>query len=183
MPKSVIGPQEPVTVPAVLPDRGLHLGRCLAVACRFLGEAACLSDRRQFLGSQAEKPGNEDRFGHRAIHFERCRLEGFPGFLREDIEVETVVPVGATDERQSVGTQPLQRITVAALQVFIQWLFGARLVFVGYWLVQDAPVAGLFEVCCHAQDEPLRIIIEATSHGVVAALRQGLILMVSASVL
>ena len=40
-------------------------------------------------------------------------------------------------------SQTIQGIAQAALQMFVQRMLCARLVVVGDWLVQDAPVAGL----------------------------------------
>ena len=86
-----------------------------------------------------------------------------PGSSEKRVEVQAVVPVGAADQRQPVRPQPVERVLDAALQVLVERLLGAGLVVVGHRLVQDAPVARLFEVGRHRQHQPQRVVVEVAA--------------------
>ncbi len=57
-----------------------------------------------------------------------------------------------------------------------------RIVVERHLLVEDRKIAGLFDVCGYAQDQPQRVVVEAAADVVVTALRQRLVLVVSAAV-
>ncbi len=101
-----------------------------------------------------------------------------PGFPRR-VQVETVVPIRPADQRQAVRADALERIADAALQVLVKRRLAARLVIIGHRLIQNRPVAGLFEIGRHAEHQPERIIVEIAADVVVAALGEGLVLVVS----
>jgi len=61
--------------------------------------------------------------------------------------------------------------------VFVKRLLGARFVFELHRFVEDAPVAGFLEVGRDAQDEPVRIVVEAAADVVVPAFGERLILV------
>jgi len=48
-------------------------------------------------------------------------------------------------------------------------------------LVEDAPVAGLFEIGADADDQPVRIVVESAANVVVAALGERLVLVIRAA--
>ena len=112
----VVGAQEPLAIPAMLADGRVHLrgGLRRSVAARRPGRARA-RDCRHFLRGDHEQPGDEDRLGDFAVPVGR-RLERFARFIREGVQVEAVVPVGAPDQRQPVRPEPIQRVLHAALQ-------------------------------------------------------------------
>src|ERR1035437_2745738 len=59
--------------------------------------------------------------------------------------------------------------------------FGARLAVEGRWLVQNAPVNRLLEIGGDADDEPERIVFKAAADVVIAALGEGLVLVIRAA--
>ena len=66
--------------------------------------------------------------------------------------------------------------------MFVKRGFGARLIVERYWLIQDGPVAGFFEISRHAQHQPQRIVVEVAADGIIAALGQRLVLVIGAAV-
>ena len=102
--------------------------------------------------------------------------------LREAVEVETVIPVCASDERQGMRSEMCCGIS-EALPEMIKERFGVVFIAViSALLIENAEVAGLLYVSRYAGYEPERIVIETASDGHVAALCQRLILMIGASV-
>ena len=77
--------------------------------------------------------------------------------------------------------KPLQRVAEAAMQMLVERLLGAGLVVVGRLLVENAPIAGLLQIGRHAEDEPMRIVVESATNIVIPALRQRLVLVISAA--
>ncbi len=110
------------------------------------------------------------------------RLERLAGLGREGVQVEAVVPVRAADERQAVGPEPGQRVLDGAAQVVVQRRLAAGGVVVRDGLVEDRPVAGLLEIGGDREHEPQRVVVEPRPDGVVAALRERLVLVVGAAV-
>ena len=80
-------------------------------------------------------------------------------------------------------SQALQRVLDTALEMLIQRLLAARLIFVRDHLVQDAPIAGLLDVSRHAQHQPQRIVVKIAADRVVPALGKRLVLVVRAACL
>ena len=110
---------------------------------------------RQFAPGQHKQPGDEDRLGNLAVLI-GGGLEGLTGSIREAIEVETIVPVRAADQRQSMRSKPVESVAEAALQVLIERRFGAGFVVVRNGLVENAPVASLLQIGSDAHDQPMR---------------------------
>ena len=77
--------------------------------------------------------------------------------------------------------EALQCIREAALKVVIERRFRTGLIVVRDGLVEDAPVSGLLQISRDADDEPMRIVVEAAANIVVAALGQRLVLVVGAA--
>src|ERR1017187_11008996 len=75
----------------------------------------------------------------------------------------------------------LQRIAEAASQVIAEWDLGAGFVVELHRLLEDAPIPGLFQVRGDADDEPVRIVVEAAANVVVASLGQRLVLVVGSA--
>ena len=177
---AVVGAAEPVTVPAVLVHCSPH-GRCRLPAPVGLARILPASrDLRHVTGGEDEQSGDEDGLGNAGFSV-RGGLERFARRLGIRVQVEAVVPVGAPDQRQSVGSGPLQRVLDAPLQVLVQRGLGAGHVVVGDELLEDALVARLLEVRPHREHEPERVVVEAGPHGVVAAFGQRLVLVVGAA--
>jgi hypothetical protein len=178
--KVVISAQEPLAVPAMLENDGFHFGGFSQIGCGFGVESAVLGDGGELAAGLHKEAGDEDRFGHLAV-LVGGGLEGLARRIGEAVEIEAVVPVGAADERQAVRPKALQGVVEAALQVLVERHFRARLVVVGHRLVEDAPVAGLFEIGRDADDEPVGIVVEAAADVVVAALGERLVLVIGAA--
>ena len=141
---------------------------------------AMLGNRRQLFSCEHEQAGDEDRLGDLAF-FVRGGLERLAGRIGEAVQVEAVVPVGATDQRQTMRPKAVERVLEAALQVLVERLLGARLIVVRHRLVEDAPVARLLEIGRHADDQPVRIVVEVAANVVVAALGERLVLVIRAA--
>ena len=111
----------------------------------FGGQTAATRHHGQFAAGVHKQAGDKDRLGHLAV-FVGCGLEGDTWCVGEAVQVEAVVPVGATDQGQTMRPQPPQCVMEAAQQVVVERRLGAGLVVVGHRLVQDALVAGLLQI-------------------------------------
>ena len=129
-----------------------------------------------------EHARNEHAFGHRAFAG-TGDLEALARVLRETVQVQAVVPVGAANERQAVGTKVGDGKVEAAAQMLHQALCLAGIIIKGHLLVQNRPVAGLAQIGGSAGNEPQRVIVEAGADIAVAFLGQGLVLVVGAAIL
>ena len=174
--KIIIGAHEPFAVPAVLIDDFFHFGGLGQTALGFLVLAAIFRHGGQFLPGQDKQAGDEDRLGNLAV-LVGGGLERLAGRVGKTVQVQAIVPVGAANERQAVRAEAFQGVIEAAAQVLVERLLGAGFVLEGHRLVQDAPVAGFLEVGRDAQDEPVRIVVEAAADVVVPALGERLILV------
>ena len=143
-------------------------------------KATVLGDGGKLASGVDKKCGDEDRLGNFAI-FIGSGLEALAGSVREAVEVEAVVPVGAADEREAVWAEAGKRVVETALEVIVERLFRAGLVVELDRLVEDAPVACFFEVGADAEYEPVRIVVESATDVVVAALGEGLELVICAA--
>ncbi len=176
----VIGADEPLAIPTVLMDGLVHLLRFRAIAFRFVLMTAMLGNRRQFFSCEHEQARDKDRLGGLTF-FVRSGLERLAGCIGEAVQVEAVVPVGATDERQSMRPQAVYRVLEAALQVLVERLLGAWFIVVGNRFVEDAPIARFLDIGGHADDQPVRIVVEVAANVIVPALGERLILMIGAA--
>ena len=176
----IVGAQKPLAIPTVPANSFFHARGFRQVLLRFLVPAPPPGDGRQFLGRQHEQRGDEDRLGHLAF-LVGGRLKRLARRVREAVQIQAVVPIGAADQGKPVRPQPVQRVTEAAPQVLVERLLRAGLVVVLHRLVQNAPVAGLFQIRGDANDQPVRIVVEIASHIVVALLGQRLVLVIGAA--
>ncbi len=126
---------------------------------------------------QHEQPGNEDALRHFAI-LVRCRLKGLTRRIRKTVQVQAVIPIGTTDQRQPMRTQPVQRVLERTLQMPIKGILAAGTVVVHHLFSENAPIARFLDVSGHSQHQPQRIIVEPGSNIVVAAFGQRLVLMI-----
>ena len=160
----------------MLADDFLHFRGFGQTAFGFLVLTALFRDGSKFLPDHYKQACDEDRFGNLAVLVRRG-LERLARRVREAVEIQAVVPVGSTDERQAVRTDTFEGVIETAAQVFVKRLLGARFVFELHRFVEDAPVAGFLEVGRDAQDEPVRIVVEAAADVVVPAFGERLILV------
>ena len=133
----------------------------------------------QFLRGQDELPRDEHRLGHSA-RSAGDRLERLAGLLGERVQVETVVPVGPADQRQTVGAEPVRgegegpaadaRIEGVSVRA------RCRTVPVR----PGPPVAGLLHVGRDREDQPERVVVEPRPDRVVPRFVSGLVLVVRA---
>ena len=98
---------------------GIHLRGGGAVTGRFFRLAQVRFNACHFFSRQVKQAGDKDGFGYLAIHIGR-RLEGFARLGGEGVQVQAVVPVSATNQRQVVRAEAVQRVLQAALEVFVQ---------------------------------------------------------------
>jgi len=118
----VVGAEEPFAVPAVLVDDSKLLLGFADVFFRLSFKAAVLGDGGKLATGVDKKGSDKDRLGDLAILI-GCGLEALAGSVREAVEVEAVVPVGAADKREAVWSKALQGVVEAALEVFVERLF------------------------------------------------------------
>lgn len=87
-------------------------------------------------------------------------LERFAGSLGEAVQVEAFVPIGAVDERQTVGTQVVEGELPRAGKMIQQRRGEGVVVFKGDRLDEDGKVPGFPEVAAGAENEPERVVVE-----------------------
>ena len=179
--EAVVGPAKPLAIPARRPDRRLHVPGGIGAPPGQLRLVRTRGHGPQLIGRQHEQPGDEHAFGDAPVPIRR-RLEGFARRVREGVQVQAVVPVGAADQRQTMRTQAVEGVLNRSPQMVEQRLGGSRLAVVLRRLVQHRPVAGLLQVGRHRQHQPQRVVVEAAADGVVAAPGQRLVLMIGAAV-
>ena len=68
------------------------------------------------------------------------------------------------------------------LEMFQHGLCNGHIVVVGHHLVQNAPVAGLLDVCGNGENEPQRVVGEVAADVSVALFGEGLVLVIAAAV-
>ena len=100
---SIVSTNEPVAVPAILQDRIVHCLYFLACAGSFISFTHQLAQLGIFFTVFYEHTGNEYGFCHGSFTGTEG-LEGFSGMSGETVQVQTVIPVGAADQRQIVRT-------------------------------------------------------------------------------
>ena len=128
-----------------------------------------------------EHAADEDAFGHGTLAG-AGDLEALAGMGGEAVQVQTVVPVGATDERQLVGAQVGHGVGNAAAQVLHQGRCQGFVVVKGDLLFQNGEVAGFPQVGIGTGYQPQGIIVKAGANSQVALFGQGLILMVGRAI-
>ena len=154
----------------------------LAGGSGLLGQIQMVAQLGVFVAVLDEHTGNENAFGHRTLAG-AGDLEALTRVLGEAVQVQAVIPVGAADERQTVGTQMGAGKVEAAAQVLHQGLRLGGVVIKGYLFFQNRPVAGLPQVGGGTGNEPQRVIVEAGADIPVALFGQGLVLVVGAAIL
>ena len=179
--EGIVGAAEPLTVPAGIQDRLLHGGNgALGIVCLGI-QTQMTADIRPDAAVFHEHTGDKHAFRHRPLTGSGG-LKALAGMGGEAVEVQTVVPVGAADQRQTVGPQVVDGIAEAAPQVLQQRLLRAGFRVEGHRLVQNGPVARLAEVGVRSGNEPQRVVVKAAAHSQVALLGQGLVLVIGAAV-
>src|SRR5208283_1557166 len=105
----------------------------------------------EFASGEHKQAGDEDGFGNLAILI-GSGLEGLAWRIGEAVQVEAIVPIGAADQWQAMGTKTLAGVMEAALEMFVERRLRAGHIVVGYGLVEDAPVAGFLKIGPDADD-------------------------------
>ena len=180
--ESIVGTAEPCAVPTGGQGGLLHGINVLAGGSGLLGQIQMVAQLGVFVAVLDEHTGNEYAFGY-GTFAGAGDLEALARVLGEAVQVQAVVPVGAADQRQTVGTQMGAGKVEAAAQVLHQGLRLGGVVIKGHLLLQNGPVAGLPQVGSSTGNEPQRVIVEAGADIPVAFFGQGLVLVVGAAVL
>jgi len=175
--KIIICPAEPFPIPACIIDDFFHLQPRFPDAKGFSHPACPPGYFFHLPAGKHKQPGNEYAFSHSAILI-GCGLERLSGLIGETIEIEAVIPIRSPNQRQTMWTPPVQRVLDGFLQVNIEGLLAARLVVKGDRFIQDLPVTRFFKVSSNRENQPERIVIEITSNVIIAALGQGLVLVI-----
>ena len=110
-------------------------------------------------------------------------LEALSGSCGEAVQIQAVVPVGAADLGQSVGSPVVGCIPEAPAEVLHQGRFVGVTGIKGTHFIQNTEVSGLLDIGGGRRDQPEGVIIKAAADAGVAPLGEGLILVISASVL
>ncbi len=145
VPKAVVSAPEPLAVPARRADRLPHRSSVACEALRLPGLTQAGGNGGHLIRGQHEQPGDKDALGDPAVPV-GGGLERLTRRIRKAVQVQAVIPVGAPDQRQAVRADPLERVLDRALQMPVQAFLRAGPVVIGNRRLQDAPIAGLFEI-------------------------------------
>src|SRR5699024_3423625 len=137
----IVSPEEPLAIPAVPQDSFLHCGDAPPHPYRLLREADALAKLSVFAAIFHEHACDKDAFGHRPLAGPEG-LETLARLFRKTVEIEAVVPVGAANERQSVGAEVSQGEVYAPAQVLHKRRFAARRVVKGRGVFQNGKIPG-----------------------------------------
>src|SRR5690349_633286 len=153
MTEVVVGPAEPFAVPAGFPYGRFHVARKFKVII-----GGKLKDERSssfvfqlsgntchLLACQDKQSCNKHALSHFAFLVGRG-LEGLTGRIGEAVEIQTVVPIGAADEGQMIGTEAIERILNGTLQMLVKGSLCPWLIFVLNQFIQNRPVSAFFDV-------------------------------------
>src|SRR4051812_16861833 len=78
-------------------------------------------------------------------------------------------------------TKPVERVSKTSLQVLVERCLRSFLVIVRNELIENAPVARLFDVCGNTNDQPMWIIVKSAADIVVSPFGERLVLVVRAA--
>ena len=178
----VVGTEIPLTIPAMFLHSLDHRIDSLLHAGSLVGLTDLLTEGHIVLTSDYEETCNHQRLCLGALRHILSGLEALIGIPGEAVQVQTVVPVGTTNQRQHVRTEVLDDMIHRDLQVVEEGYLRTGLVVEGHHLIEDREVACLLDISHGTEDKPAGIIIEATADIIVTALCQGLILMVATAI-
>ncbi len=178
----IVRAQVPLAVPAKLLDGLTHGIDMLLGAVGLARQVACAAKLHILASAEHEQAGNHQRFSLTALGLVARGLERLVGIAGETVEIQTIVPVGTSDKRQPVRTEVLHYMVETDAQVLHQRHFAAGLIVPRHKLVKDGEVTRFADICRSAEDEPHRIVVEASAYIVVATLGERLILMVTTAV-
>ena len=103
--------------------------------------------------------------------------------LGEAVQVQTVIPVSAADQRKLVRTLVVYNVIKGTFQMIHQRCCNGFIIIKRNHICQDRSISGLSYVSAGTCNQPQRIIIEAASDIRVTLLGKRLVLMISTSVL
>src|SRR5258706_12214021 len=125
----IIRASEPIPIPARFPNNLFHLCRSLGYFFQLDVIATIFCQPSHFLACQYEQTSDEHAFCNGTI-FIGCGLEGLPWRIGETIQVQTIVPVCATNEGELIGSESFERILNGALQMFVKRPLTSRFIFI-----------------------------------------------------
>ena len=178
----VVGAKEPVTIPAEFLHGLTHVVDCLVHALSLCGLSEMTAEGGIVASRDDEQSGDHQALSLRALTVVLRGLEALVRIPGEAVEVQTVVPVGTPDERQAVWAEVVEDMIEGDGKMFEERLLRAFLIVKRHHLVEDRVVARLLDISDRSEDEPARVVVESAADIVVAALRQRLVLVVTAAV-
>ena len=181
--EEIVGAEEPFAVPAIALDGRFHRSDSRLHGGDLRSRRADASEQFRIVPAfHHEQAGDHQRFGQAALGLVFGGLERFVWIVRETVEIEAVVPVGAPDARQAVGTEVIGDMVETDLQVFQQRLLAAGPVVERNRLVEDRKIARFLQIGDRPEEQPERIVAEPAADVVVAAAGQGLVLVIASAV-
>ena len=180
--EGIIGADKPFSVPAGIQDDLFHVLDQAADLLRFLRKSPMPAQVCIFQSVFDKHARNEDALRDRPLAG-AGRLEALSGSCGEAVQIQAVVPVGAADLGQSVGSPVVGCIPEAPAEVLHQGRFVGVTGIKGTHFIQNTEVSGLLDIGGGRRDQPEGVIIKAAADAGVAPLGEGLILVISASVL
>ena len=178
----VIGPQEPFPVPSVHFDSFAHRVNVPLGPIRLSGSAQAPAEGYVVAAADYEQAGYHKRLGLRAFGFVLRGLERLVGIPAEAIEIQAVIPVRTTDERQAVRPEIVHHMVERYPQMLEKGHLRAGFIVKRNHLIEYGEVPRLLEVGNRTEDQPHRVVVESASDIVVATLAKRLVLMVAATV-
>ena len=175
------GTDEPLTVPASGLDGLDHRGDFLIDGGSLLTKTDMTADICIFLSVLYEHAGDEDRFRDRTLGW-TGGLEALTRLLGEAVQVQTVVPVGATDQRQLVRSLMRDGEMEAPTEMLHERLRIREIRIPGTGFIENREVTGLREIGMCAGNQPERIIVETATDVSIALLGQRLVLMIAGAI-
>ena len=177
----VVGSAEPCAVPARVQHRFFHRIRRSGCLCRFRVQTEMAADIGVSPAVFDKHSGDEHGLRDRAFAG-AGDLEALAGVGGEAVEIQTVVPVGSADERQSVRAEVCADEPEAAAQVLYERRGIVRVTVKRNAFIQYRPVTCFAQVSVHARDQPQRVVVEPAADCKISLLRERLILMIGAAV-
>ena len=178
----VISTDEPFAVPACGQNRVIH---CFDFSFRFgslIGQAAVQAELTVFFAVLDEHAGDEHGFRHRAFAGS-AGLEGFSWSIGEAVQIQAVVPVRASDQRQAVRALVGHDVVKGSCEMLEERNLGRFIIVERNHLIKNREVARLLDVGGGACDQPQRVIVESGSDIGIAPLGERLVLMIRGAVL
>ncbi|MNO32640.1 hypothetical protein D3C76_226370 [compost metagenome] len=177
----VVSAQEPVAVEAVGQRNFTHIADLRNRICSYIVQSAHTANFGIVRSHEDEQTCDKHGFRYAACDI-LSRLERFARLGREAVQVQTVIPVRASDQRQAMRSEVIGNMLEGTLQMLEQGSGIVRIAVKRNLLIQNRIVAGFLDVGSCSRDQPERIIIEAGADFVVAFFGERLVLVIRAAV-